>query len=955
MKMFRSVLGRRLMLILLAGVLLSFGLLTFLIIRREDALMVSLEKDKAAWISGDTVNHLNCLMTNGRMQVLEQIVKNEEALGNVSVAIFRNDGSVYYGNAAFPMPAGALSRREGTFVETGGQYAFFRPVYSKQACLRCHPVAGVRGVVAAYVSAGKTRAATKNTLNRMLAFIAVTALISGIGVVVAARKIIIQPLESLRDGVRKMSGGDFGHEIQVKGKDEIGELALAFNDMSSKVGNFQKHLTDEICRQTKDLQTIAQVSMEAFRSDQPLDLIIEKALSALTTDLGCDFYCFALLNKETGLFEKKYHRGMDSCPFPNDIAAQKETPVANIVYNLLPQVINAEMGGMPAASGQLAVIPVLPQQRQRCRVINNCEMHKCPAFDSPDEKCWLKECTKCGSYYSDSKYKLPGCVVCPAFPVLGVLVAGKHVVDTPALLSMQILASGIAATIENHKLLEKQKKDMQDLVKLYDLSIQIFYSLDSSELPGAIVRAAVSLSGTDAAALWTNTGGVFDLKAVFRMDSRDLPLSLETDILPEVAAGPQIEKLMELKSIPAAFLPAMDSAGFKYVCLVPVKAEERTAGWLALFKKKHILMSGAEKAIILLYTNQAASALDAVRLYKALQGSVLALSEEKEFSDAVFNSTASGIMVLDNEGKILRLNNSGAEILEIDTDASAGMPLGTVNPALGEMLLNVNSLNREIAIEFEKGRTKPIGFTSSPVLDFNGSKRGHIIVFRDLTELKKLQAEVSKKQHFESMGKVISGVAHEIRNPLFAIQSIGQLLEREIAAPEHQALIGAMLKETTRMKNLVEELLLYSRPSKLNFIGIDLGEFIEELKSRYRLKGMDRLISAETAPGITFRADKDKLTQVFINLIQNSLEASAKKVEIKARKADGRLEISVKDDGAGIGTGHDELVFDPFFTTKKEGTGLGLPICKKIIEEHGGSLVLKKGNPGVEILISLKL
>src|SRR6266498_937259 len=86
------------------------------------------------------------------------------------------------------------------------------------------------------------------------------------------------------------------------------------------------------------------------------------------------------------------------------------------------------------------------------------------------------------------------------------------------------------------------------------------------------------------------------------------------------------------------------------------------------------------------------------------------------------------------------------------------------------------------------------------------------------------------------MGKVISGVAHEIRNPLFGIQAIAQILEREIESVSHQVLITALLKESNRVRNLIDELLLYSRPSKLNLIDLELEIFLAELKERIKLK-----------------------------------------------------------------------------------------------------------------------
>jgi two-component system sensor histidine kinase HydH len=231
-----------------------------------------------------------------------------------------------------------------------------------------------------------------------------------------------------------------------------------------------------------------------------------------------------------------------------------------------------------------------------------------------------------------------------------------------------------------------------------------------------------------------------------------------------------------------------------------------------------------------------------------------------------------------------------------------------------------------------------VGFTNSPLLDKNGMEKGIVIVFRDLAEIKELQAELRKKQHFEAMGKVISGVAHEIRNPLFGIQAIAQILERESESPQHQALISALLKETQRMRNLVDELLLYSRPSALNLIEMDLDIFLAELKEFFRTKHHEVALSVNVPPLTRFRADKDKLMQVFVNLLENASGAGSKKIDITSEKRDNGLRVTVKDDGAGIKPDALERIFEPFFTTKKEGTGLGLPICRKIMEAHGGTI-----------------
>ncbi|MDA8172741.1 MAG: ATP-binding protein [Nitrospiraceae bacterium] len=327
---------------------------------------------------------------------------------------------------------------------------------------------------------------------------------------------------------------------------------------------------------------------------------------------------------------------------------------------------------------------------------------------------------------------------------------------------------------------------------------------------------------------------------------------------------------------------------------------------------------------------------------------------EKEFSEAIFNSTASGVAVLDENGNILRMNQPGLEILELTGEEAVGKRVDTIDEALADMRYTMPKLSREAVIRTGDGKIKPIGFTSSQLLDQNGGQKGIIVVFRDLTEIKKISDEIRKKQHFEMIGKVIAGVAHEIRNPLFAIQSIGQLLEREIAAAQHQALIQAMLKETRRVKALIEELLSYSRPSRLEMGWIDLHLFFEDLFSYVKLSGYQPQVLFSSTGTAMVKADSDKMRQVFLNLLDNAAGASCKRVEITAERENGMAVITVRDDGQGIKEADMERIFDPFFTTKKEGTGLGLPICRKIVEEHGGRLEIKSA-PGEGTTVTVRI
>lgn len=347
-----------------------------------------------------------------------------------------------------------------------------------------------------------------------------------------------------------------------------------------------------------------------------------------------------------------------------------------------------------------------------------------------------------------------------------------------------------------------------------------------------------------------------------------------------------------------------------------------------------------------IFSMRAAAELERMRAEKTL-------TSEKEFSEAVFNSASSGIMVIDKDGLILKINRVGTEILRMDTADMVGGRITDIYPETRGMFLSDSMLGRETVLTRRDGTTIPVGFTSSPLSYPPDCKEGAIILFRDLSEIKKLQAELRKKEHFETIGKVISGVAHEIRNPLFGISSIGQILERELESPQHLALVQAMLKESGRMKRLIEELLLYTRQSRLELKDVDLGLLLEELKHYAKAKGNEISLSVNIPPLLVVRADRDKITQVLLNLMNNALDAARETITISAKTFDGAVELYVADDGPGIRKEDIDMIFDPFFTTKKGGTGLGLPICRKIIEDHGGSIDIRNAEKGAVVTIRL--
>lgn len=377
----------------------------------------------------------------------------------------------------------------------------------------------------------------------------------------------------------------------------------------------------------------------------------------------------------------------------------------------------------------------------------------------------------------------------------------------------------------------------------------------------------------------------------------------------------------------------IDRYGFSYAAAIPLKFNKTIDGCLVLLKEKDFFISESEKAVIELFANKSRSAINAALICSELK-------TEKEFSDTIFNNMATGLMVINNEGQIVRLNQAGSEILKVNFNEIRNMKLTDVLPQASIFLKIDSEPHKEV--EISKGEYKiPLGFSNAPLIDINGEQRGIVVGFRDITEIKKLQNKIREKHRFEAMGKVIAGVAHEIRNPLFGISSIVHILEKEVASEQHKKLLQATLRETDRLKNLINELLLYSRPSKLNITEINLDILTEKIKNFAATLKNNIILNLSLQPEAIIKADLDKLSQVFLNFIDNSISAGCKKIDITSEKRDYSVAIKVQDDGIGMKNETLNRIFDPFFTTKKEGTGLGLSICKKIIEDHGGTIEIK--------------
>jgi two-component system sensor histidine kinase HydH len=233
------------------------------------------------------------------------------------------------------------------------------------------------------------------------------------------------------------------------------------------------------------------------------------------------------------------------------------------------------------------------------------------------------------------------------------------------------------------------------------------------------------------------------------------------------------------------------------------------------------------------------------------------------------------------------------------------------------------------------------------------------VIIENITSFRALE----EQHRLAALGALSAGLAHEIRNPLAGIKGAAQYLRStaQDGSPdptEVEDFVGVIIDETDRLAGVVTQFLDYARPYNLELAPTDLQALCDRILELFRQGGLPTGVSLHlrTEPDLPLvQADGDKLRQVVWNLVRNAVDAlppTGGKVELRLQRArlggpreTSALELQIIDDGVGIPTGDDARVFQPFFTTKAKGTGLGLPISRRIVEAHGGE-ILVRSRPG---------
>ncbi|MCX5839205.1 MAG: ATP-binding protein [Deltaproteobacteria bacterium] len=346
-------------------------------------------------------------------------------------------------------------------------------------------------------------------------------------------------------------------------------------------------------------------------------------------------------------------------------------------------------------------------------------------------------------------------------------------------------------------------------------------------------------------------------------------------------------------------------------------------------------------------------------LAQGYQAARSSLSRIKAFSDSLVENMPIGLVATDAGGRLSAFNRTAEAILGRAAGETLGKPAEEILPGSCRELFRTLAaerrlIEREIDCDAAEGRTIPLEVIATTLREEDGAFLGHVILFRDMTEIRRLEEEVTRSRRLASLGGLAAGVAHEIRNPLSSIKGFATWFrERYRGNPEDREKAEVMIREVDRLNRVITQLLEFARPLTMNRVPTPLPAVIRhalkmvEGEARKQGVALETNLSAEIGEN-PIPLDADRMTQVFLNLYLNAIAAmeAGGVLRVSLNRRDERtVRITVADTGIGIPKEDLPRVFDPYFTTRSSGTGLGLAIVHKIVEAHGGEVRLES-EPG---------
>jgi len=348
------------------------------------------------------------------------------------------------------------------------------------------------------------------------------------------------------------------------------------------------------------------------------------------------------------------------------------------------------------------------------------------------------------------------------------------------------------------------------------------------------------------------------------------------------------------------------------------------------------------------------------------------LADLKSYTDSILESLTSGIITLDLDGRVVTMNPAAALLTGLFAGEATGRYCTEVlahSPEVVEILMETLASragvsSASLALRRRNGTTLPTELSTAPLGGADGKELGIVGVFKDVTVVHALEAQLRRSDRLAALGTMAAGLAHEIKNPLTSLRTFTRLVSRRFEDERfRQTFERVVPRELERINGIVDRLLELARPGRLSLKLVQLPTLLERVLELYanQIEAKQIVVLREYARNLpAILGDSEHLYRAFLNLVANAVESMGPRGQLTLRterteerewlssspRAPRRgVKLEIEDTGTGISPAATDKIFNPFFTTKDGGTGLGLALVHKIIEDHEGSITFRS-SPG---------
>ncbi len=548
-----------------------------------------------------------------------------------------------------------------------------------------------------------------------------------------------------------------------------------------------------------------------------------------------------------------------------------------------------------------------------------------------------------------------------------------RLVGIVALLSLAAVAWQLLVAMRQRRSLEHERASLarqvdrriNEIFSLQELSYVLAESLQSERIASQVARYVTRFLNAEGSAIILATGGTLRVAAAEGSLS-DLVGREITGETPSLVLRAMGSERIEVSRQSLEPLPLVANFQAMHAAAAPLRAHGLTLGVLAVADRRDGSFSAEDLWLLSTVATHVAVVLANSRLFEMIR-------QAKEEWETAFNAITEGIAMLDGDGRFTRSNGALSRMLDIPGTALPGRPFWETVVGEGEgadqligaarrgerpapFLIRSTALNREVRL------------TAAPLAEAEGD--GAVVVLvADVTEQRNLEAQLIQSEKLAAVGQLVSGVAHELNNPLTSIAGLAEFLqERQTFPAQEREHLRVIHEQAERAGRIVRNLLTFARKGTPGSAVFDLNDIVRRtarlVAYELELRGVT-LVQELEAEALPVRGNRDELQQVLVNLVTNAGQAvrdlpeGAPKVITLTTVPEGEFAVvRVRDTGPGVPDPLVPRLFTPFFTTKEpgEGTGLGLSLSYRIAGAHGGSLVYRRaGGGGAEFTLTLPI